>query len=55
MWRNPEGLKLSGLKEANSELQIENNHLTASHQGLLSFLENKIPNWQTTQKPQACE
>lgn len=51
----PEGLKLSGLKEANSELQIENNHLTASHQGLLSFLESKVPNWQTTQKPQACE
>jgi len=50
-----EGLRLSGLKEANSELQIQNNHLTADHQELLSFLESKIPNWQTTQKPQACE
>lgn len=50
-----EGLRLSGLKEANSELQIENNHLTATNKGLLSFLESKIPNWQTTQKPQACE
>lgn len=51
----PEGLRLSGLKEANSELQIENNHLTATHQGLLSFLESKVPNWQTTQKPKVCE
>jgi Leucine-rich repeat (LRR) protein len=51
----PEGLRLSGLKEANSELQIENNHLTATNKGLLSFLESKAPNWQTTQKPQACE
>lgn len=51
----PEGLRLSGLKEANSELNIENNHLTASNPALLSFLESKVPNWQTTQKPQACE
>jgi len=51
----PEGLKLSGLKQANSELQLENNHLTANPQELLDFLESKIPNWQTTQKPQTCE
>jgi hypothetical protein len=51
----PDGLRLSGLKEANSELQIENNHLTATNKGLLSFLESKTPNWQTTQKPQTCE
>jgi hypothetical protein len=51
----PDGLRLSGLKQANGELQIENNHLTATNKGLLNFLETKIPNWQTTQKPQACE
>jgi Leucine-rich repeat (LRR) protein len=51
----PEGLRLSGLKDVDSELQIENNHLTATNQTLLSFLESKIANWQTTQKPQNCE
>lgn len=47
----PEGLRLSGLKHPDAELQIENNHLTATHPGLLNFLETKIPQWQTTQKP----
>jgi len=51
----PEGLELSGLKGKDSTLQIENNHLTASPEALVSFLESKVANWQATQKPQSCE
>lgn len=51
----PEGVRLSGLKDKDSTLEIENNYLTASNEAVASFLESKVPNWQTTQKSKSCE